>query len=46
MSGGAVISARPDQVEYLITDNGLDTRTRSAMEESGVNVIAVVPDAV
>lgn len=46
MSGGAVISARPDQVEYLITDNGLDTRTRGAMEESGVKVIAVAPDAV
>ena len=39
MSGGTSVAAAPEQVEYLITDKGLNQRAREAMEAQGVQVI-------
>ena len=39
MAGGTSVAATPDQVEYLITDNGLNSRAKEAMESQGIKVI-------
>ncbi len=39
MSGGTSVAATPEQVEYLITDAGLDRRAKEAMEAQSVKVI-------
>ena len=39
MSGGAVIAATPEQVDYLITDRNLPSRAQQDMQASGIKII-------
>lgn len=39
MKGGAGLTARLDQVQYLFTDGGLEQRAKKAIEQKGVQVI-------
>ena len=43
MRGGAVITARMEQIQNLFTDSGLSERARNAIESRGVNVIIADP---
>lgn len=39
MSGGTSVAASPEQVQYLITDNGLNSRAKEALEAKNIKVI-------